>query len=69
MRTSPHLSFSAWRMKDAYQDATLNERPYGFCPLDYGCIDAPETISAGSHYSYKYQTMSGYTPLPSCVSR
>lgn len=52
MITAAYMTFHKYEMKIDYLRAVCDEGPLN--PLDYGCIDAPRYICAGSTFSNEY---------------
>lgn len=73
MITSSNITYSPSEMKPAYIAATEQEKPAWVCdaPHDYGCIDAPRVIAAGSTYSYEFtgKFKGDFTDMPSAIGR
>ena len=72
MRTNPSINYQSFAMKREYLDAVLNE-PCGWlsdAPFDFGAIDAPSRMPAGSTYSYAFiPRIGGFTDMPSSTGR
>lgn len=70
MITASYMNFHPWQMKREYRDAVANELAHVYGPNDFGAIDAPTVMAAGSTYSYEYSiTPGGFTSMPSGCSR
>lgn len=65
-------TYASFLMKTDYQ-RSVNTEPRGWVcdvPFDFGCIDAPNCMAAGSMESYEYRSMPGkFAELPTCVVR
>ena len=71
MLTAPRLNYSSWEMRDDYNsEPLLRVSQTQTAPLDFGSLDAPDSLPAGSHYSYQFYSRPGYfTSLPSSIHR
>jgi hypothetical protein len=72
MKTSPSINYQDCAMKREYLDAVRNE-PCGWlsdAPCDFGAIDAPISMPAGSTYSYYFgPRIGGFTDMPTSTRR
>jgi hypothetical protein len=71
MKTSSTVNYQDFAMKREYLEASINE-PHGWivdAPNDYGSIDAPMSIPAGSTYSYSFGHNRGFTDMPTSTRR
>ncbi len=74
MITASYMDFNLSDMNPAYREAVIAEKEAqgGFScytPFDFGSLDAPMNIAAGSHYFYKYMSLPGGTDMPSSFWR
>lgn len=70
MITASYINFDTWQMKREYQKAVADELAHAYGPDDFGALDAPDFMAAGSTYSYEYSTTPGkFTHMPSACSR
>ena len=74
MLTSPNIKYGAakWNMAREYLAATESEVKVwsSDAPFGYGCIDAPDSLSAGSTECYEFASMPGvFTELPTTARR
>ena len=53
MNSTNSMNFKSWAMSPEYLTAIEAECPWSsMAPLDFGSIDAPCVLAAGSHESY-----------------
>ena len=70
MLTCSYIDYRATNMKPEYQAAVSEEQIRPWAPNDFGSIDAPETIPAGSHYSYEFISIPGkFIDMPASILR
>lgn len=70
MITASFINFHPWNMKPEYRRAVANELSHCYGPDDFGALDAPQHMAAGSTYSYEYSITPGkFTDMPLACSR
>lgn len=69
MITASYMDFNLSAMNPAYREAVIAEKEAQYIPFDFGSLDAPMNIAAGSHYFYKYMSLPGGTDMPSSFWR
>jgi len=67
MNSTNSMNFMSWAMSPEYLAAVEGERPWTSSPpLDFGSIDAPCVMAAGSHELYTGKFSSFSLPTTFC---
>jgi len=71
MKTTPAICYAPWEMKPSYaEDFAYNNDSRALYPLDFGALDAPDIIAAGSMYPYELSSKPGnFIAMQNHISR